>query len=74
MPRIDPPRPSQPFGRTSIMLDKSEVQQLATLMRELRELTPSRRTFAATTAFLRRFAGELNGPTQVAEESSDSKP
>ncbi len=49
-------------------LTAEEIRELSELMRELRNITLSRRTFKATCDFLARFAGETAGPALVAPD------
>jgi hypothetical protein len=62
------PRVSRP---TIVQLPVEDIEQIATLMRELRDTTLSRRTFAAATLFLRRYAGETDSPTLVCDDPSN---
>jgi hypothetical protein len=57
----------QPNRRTTsaMFLDADDVAALATLMFELREVTQSRRSFAAASTFLRRFGAENESPRLV---------
>lgn len=59
--------PEQPVRRTypAMMLNADDVAALSTLMFELREMTQSRRSFAAASTFLRRFGAESEGPRLV---------
>lgn len=46
-------------------LNADEIARLAAMMRELRDLTQSRRTFADATQFLQQYAGERESPSLV---------
>ncbi len=64
--------PDPSFSRSTIVrLPQEDIEQIAALMRELRDITLSRRTFAATTRFLRHYAGETNSPTLVSDDDSN---
>jgi hypothetical protein len=52
-----------------LTLDAQDVATLSALMSELREMTQSRRSFAAASAFLRRFGAESEGPRLVPAEA-----
>ena len=54
-----------PVAFTGQYLSADEVGTLAALMRELRELTQSRRTFAAASEFLQRLTAEAYQPNLV---------
>ncbi len=62
--------PPQPAITT--MLDARDIATLSGLMRELRDLTQSRRTFTATSDFLRRLGAESESPRLVREDALDS--
>jgi hypothetical protein len=46
-------------------LSAADVETMAKLMRELREITLSRKTYAAATDFLRRFGSDVGASTLV---------
>lgn len=52
-------------------LSAEEVGQLAGLMQELRELTQSRRTFAAANELLSRLTSEAQQPHLVPQDAPD---
>jgi hypothetical protein len=45
-------------------LDAHDIAVMVCLLRELRDTTPSRRSFAEATRFLQRLAGERDGSNQ----------
>ncbi len=57
-------RPAASCRSSSVVLDARDVETLSSLMRELRELTLSHRSFTAASEMLRRF-GETDGPRLV---------
>ena len=46
-------------------LSAADVETMAKLMMELREITLSRKTYAAATDFLRRFGGDVEASVPV---------
>lgn len=58
------PRPAASNPSSGVMLDARDIETLSSLMRELRDLTLSRRSFIAASELLRRF-GETDGPRLV---------
>lgn len=52
---------------SAIRIDAEDIARIAAMMRELRDLTLSRRTFADATRFLRQFAGERDSPCLVGD-------
>ena len=55
----------------NLILDAQDVAMLSALMRELRDLTPSRRSFRAASALLRRLGAETESPRLVAADLPD---
>jgi hypothetical protein len=53
------------------MLDARDVAMLSSLIRELRDLTQSRGSFAAATDFLRRIGAETDSPRLVPADALD---
>lgn len=51
--------------RDGTELDAHDIAVLACLLREVRDTTSSRRTFAEATRFLQRLAGERGSPLLV---------
>lgn len=68
MQHFDRYKPPQPPVRSGIHLDAKEVDEVADLLRELRELTLSRGSFRACCDFLARYAGETDAPSLVPAE------
>ena len=66
----DADRPTGRFA-PALTLDAKDVAVLSTLISELRETTQSRRSFAAASAFLRRFGAETEGPRLVPADALD---
>jgi len=66
----DPDRSQQPdaTSRSGAYLTAEELRELVGLMRELRNATLSRGTFASATNFIGRFAGETHETSVVAAE------
>lgn len=60
----------QEAERRSVLLTAEELAAIAELMRELRDVTLSRRSFLAASDFLRRFAGETQGPVLVPADTA----
>lgn len=54
-----------------VRLTAREIETLSSLMRELRELTQSRRSFAAASDFLRRLGAEAEGPRLIPADTRD---
>jgi len=73
MHEIKTNEPEVPVRRLapSLMLDAQEVATLSMLMRELRDMTQSRRSFSAASAFLRRVGAETESPRLVAADLLD---
>lgn len=61
-PDLTPMTPSRVPGT---MLDARDVVVLSSLIRELRDLTQSRGSFAAASDFLRRLGAETESPRLV---------
>lgn len=64
--------PSAPSPAAVTTLDACDMAVLSSLMLELRDITQSRRTFQATSAFLRRLGAETDGPRLVPADALDS--
>ena len=60
------PRPAASPQSPTVMLDAREIETLSVLMRELRDLTMSRRSFTAASDLLRRLGAETESPRLVA--------
>jgi hypothetical protein len=56
--------------RRNVLLTAEETATIAELMRELRDVTLSRRSFLAASDFLRRFAGETESPMLVPADTA----
>jgi hypothetical protein len=56
----------------SLTLDAQDVATLSTLMRELRDITQSRGSYSAASAFLRQLGAETEGPRLVPADALDS--
>ncbi len=61
----------QPQPVITTMLDARDTATLSGPMRELRDTTQPRRTFAATSDFLRRLGAESESPRLVREDALD---
>ncbi|MFN3743518.1 MAG: hypothetical protein ACK4TL_02305 [Hyphomicrobiaceae bacterium] len=66
----DPQWPARQPAPT-LTLDAQDVATLSTLMRELRDITQSRGSFRAASAFLRRLGAETEGPRLVPADALD---
>jgi len=68
-----PFQPNAPARRPAagLLLDAGEVATLSALMRELRDVTLSRRSFSAASAFLHRLGGEAERPRLVPADPID---
>jgi hypothetical protein len=63
--------PIAPVRAPGTMLDARDVAVLSTLIRELRDLTQSRGSFAAASDFLRRLGAETESPRLVPGDALD---
>lgn len=63
--------PMAPARAPGTMLDAREVAVLSSLIRELRDLTQSRGSFAAASDFLRRLGAETQSPRLVPADALD---
>ena len=63
--------PLAPLPVPGTMLDARDVVVLSSLIRELRDLTQSRGSFAAASDFLRRFGAETESPRLVPADALD---
>ena len=60
-----------PSREPGTMLDARDVAVLSSLIRELRDLTQSRRSFAAASEVLRRLGAETESPRLVPADALD---
>lgn len=63
--------PLAPSRAPGTMLDARDVAVLSSLIRELRDLTQSRGSFAAASEFLRRIGAETESPRLVPADALD---
>jgi hypothetical protein len=63
--------PLAPQQAPGTMLDARDVVVLSSLIRELRDLTQSRGSFAAASDFLRRLGAETESPRLVPADALD---
>jgi hypothetical protein len=63
--------PMAPPRAPGTMLDARDVAVLSSLIRELRDLTQSRHSFAAASDFLRRIGAETESPRLVPADALD---
>ena len=63
--------PMAPPRAPGTMLDARDVAVLSSLIRELRDLTQSRGSFAAASDFLRRLGAETESPRLVPADALD---
>ena len=63
--------PMTPSRVPGTMLDARDVVVLSSLIRELRDLTQSRGSFAAASDFLRRLGAETESPRLVPADALD---
>ena len=63
--------PLVPSRAPGTMLDARDVAVLSSLIRELRDLTQSRGSFAAASEFLRRIGAETESPRLVPADALD---
>lgn len=63
--------PLAPQQAPGTMLDARDVVVLSSLIRELRDLTQSRGSFAAASDFLRRLGTETESPRLVPADALD---
>jgi hypothetical protein len=67
----DDPQSPVRHPASTLMLDAQDMATLSTLMRELRDITQSRGSFSAASAFLRRLGAETEGPRLVPADALD---
>jgi hypothetical protein len=60
-----------PEERPSQLVSGADLSLIVALMKELRETTQSRGTFAAANDLLARFGGETDLPSLVAEDMTE---
>lgn len=63
--------PMAPLRAPGTMLDARDVVVLSSLIKELRDLTQSRGSFAAASEFLRRLGVETESPRLVPADALD---